>query len=76
MPAVAARIELELQRLKFGALGKVWVACAELRRWAKEEGIAHHRSSPAQQRRAGLLACLGASYARAANREAFGQQVR
>jgi hypothetical protein len=46
MPTVAARIELELQLLKFGALVKVWVACSEVQRQAKEERTTLHRPSP------------------------------
>ena len=42
MGTIAARSELELQQLKFGASGKVWVACMEVLRYGQEEGIALH----------------------------------
>ena len=44
MGTVAARSELELQRLKFGASGKVWVTRLEARR-SSQEGIALHACS-------------------------------
>ena len=46
MGTVAARTELELQQLKYGASGKVWVACLEVRRHGHEEGITLHGCSP------------------------------
>ena len=46
MGTVAARTELELQQLKYGASGKVWVACLEVRRHGHEEGITLQGCSP------------------------------
>ena len=78
MGAVAERTELESQQLKSEAPGKVSVAFLEIRRHGQEEGLALQGCSPslALRSRAGPPACSGASFARAANREAANQQVR
>ena len=79
MGAIAERTALESQQLKFEASGKVLVAFLEIRRHGQEERLGLQGCSPSlalRKRRAGPPACSGASFARAANREAPNQQVR
>ena len=78
MATVAERTELKSQQLKFEISGKVLIAFLEVRRHGEEEGLALQGCSPslALRSRAGPPACSGASFARAANREALNQHVR